>query len=666
MLAANTAVLRMDPDDPDALGAKLFLLIDTARTKDALDLVTSSAGHRSRFPFEYAYCLYKEGRIDDALQQLDNVPAQRALDRKRLEGQLYYRLERYDACIATYKELFAAPYHEDSVEAKANLVAAYVAAGKSEEIPAVLADIGCVSSQDESLEVSFNVACGMIASGRMQDARECLLKTRRIGEETLFDEGLEDDEVAEELAGVDAQIAYVDAVGADLEAATEGNRRVLDLDGPDDLANVVAAANGVLLQAGRDARDRKGAQESLRRLDPFLERSNGLLKVVSGLESRLGRATCVGVLTAYACGSLVANRTEHAREALRSLEKLYPGEKMSILLQASIAAREGKGKEAVALLVNNANRLAASPMQAVAVSLRAQLEGRSKEYLAAANSLGDCQTPVPVNEVEVPFSSAPAVVATRNALYKLGGRLDLAEKAALEAINHMEARTAGPTKDGAWALKQLAEVKLASGDLKASIENLVQLTRADGGAWEDAEVLKSLPRCIACLDPSRHSDLADMTGSSGETPFSGAGVDVDTLEAQIGSALTRDGYSFLSNQPEAAIQGDTQGENPRKEKRRKKKRKIIYPKGFDPEHPERSPLPDPERWLPKWQRTENKKLRKKRAKAGLVPGSQGGGKVDTSLDFSTKEAKEDTKVETKAPAPGKHKGKKKGGKKGKR
>ena len=78
----STAVLRIAPDDPDALAAKLFLLVDTARTKDALDLLATSAGHRSRFPFEYAYCLYKEGRIEDALRQLDNVPAQRALDRK--------------------------------------------------------------------------------------------------------------------------------------------------------------------------------------------------------------------------------------------------------------------------------------------------------------------------------------------------------------------------------------------------------------------------------------------------------------------------------------------------------------------------------------------------------------------------------------------------------
>ena len=37
------------------------------------------------------------------------------------------------------------------------------------------------------------------------------------------------------------------------------------------------------------------------------------------------------------------------------------------------------------------------------------------------------------------------------------------------------------------------------------------------------------------------------------------------------------------------------------------RRKIRYPKGFDPENP--GPPPDPERWLPKRERSEFKPLR---------------------------------------------------------
>ena len=44
----------------------------------------------------------------------------------------------------------------------------------------------------------------------------------------------------------------------------------------------------------------------------------------------------------------------------------------------------------------------------------------------------------------------------------------------------------------------------------------------------------------------------------------------------------------------------------------KKKKKPRYPKGFDPS--KSNAPPDPERWLPKWQRKAFKKLKKKKNK----------------------------------------------------
>ena len=44
--------------------------------------------------------------------------------------------------------------------------------------------------------------------------------------------------------------------------------------------------------------------------------------------------------------------------------------------------------------------------------------------------------------------------------------------------------------------------------------------------------------------------------------------------------------------------------------KRKRKQKTRLPKNFDPENP--GPPPDPERWLPKWQRSEYKRKRRNR------------------------------------------------------
>ena len=46
----------------------------------------------------------------------------------------------------------------------------------------------------------------------------------------------------------------------------------------------------------------------------------------------------------------------------------------------------------------------------------------------------------------------------------------------------------------------------------------------------------------------------------------------------------------------------------------KKKKKILYPKGFDSLNP--GLMPDPERWIPKWQRRKHFKKYKARGAQG--------------------------------------------------
>lgn len=54
-----------------------------------------------------------------------------------------------------------------------------------------------------------------------------------------------------------------------------------------------------------------------------------------------------------------------------------------------------------------------------------------------------------------------------------------------------------------------------------------------------------------------------------------------------------------------------------------RKRGKRLPKGYDPAKPNGGlPLPDPERWLPKWQRADFKKKRSRRRDGQAVKGSQ--------------------------------------------
>lgn len=620
--------MKISPDDFDAVACKVATLIDLRKTEEAKSLITSKADFIDRFAFELAYCLYRNGQLQESLTQLAKVPEEKSLDRKRLEGQLRYRLEEYDACIQVYREIFSPPYDEDSMEAKANLIAAYVASGRATDVPAALADIGC--SAHDGLELAFNVACGLLSVGSMNEAKEQLIAARRIGEETLFEEGLDDDEVAEELAGLDAQLAYIDAIEHRPLAAMEAYKAALDLEGPDDLSNVVTAANLVLCQIRIHSHDRKGAQEKLKDLEPFLERSSGLLKVKASLESRLGASTCQGILATYAAGSLASNKIDHAKEAVRSLETVYPGAPVGSLMNAAILARDGKTKEAMSTLHSKKERYVGSDIHLSSTALLAQLSAHSQDYTKAAELL---QT------LPDRYAHAPAVLATCCALYELQGDFESAKKTASLALQRSD--TAAKT----WALKKLANIEVSAGNLSGAAGYLLDLVKMDATAWEDPSILFVLPRCIACCDPSKHVDMGTVP-----TVFS-EDVDVDALESQAGNMLLK---------RRQANNEDDDGGHPSAEKKKKKKRKrkIRYPKDFDPDHP--GPLPDPERWLPKWQRAENRKLRKKKKDKDATRGSQGAGKVDMSLDRTAPSVSSTTTKATNSSMQSNKKKKKKG------
>lgn len=60
---------------------------------------------------------------------------------------------------------------------------------------------------------------------------------------------------------------------------------------------------------------------------------------------------------------------------------------------------------------------------------------------------------------------------------------------------------------------------------------------------------------------------------------------------------------------------------------KKKNKRVKYPKDFDASNPGQTP--DPERWLPKWQRSRFKKLAKK--KGIYLKGAQGDAQIDTDV-----------------------------------
>lgn len=170
------------------------------------------------------------------------------------------------------------------------------------------------------------------------------------------------------------------------------------------------------------------------------------------------------------------------------------------------------------------------------------------------------------------------------------------ESETLAQVVRIAARLAMQLKDRAFA----AEV------YQSYLENI------DGS---DYEALCGLVQALAVTDPERATEYAERL----QVPAFDH-LDPEELEAQ---PIPKVGAMFSQRRRDREDEAD--GKPVRVKKKRK--RKIRYPKGFDPENP--GPPPDPERWLPKRERSEFKKKMRKRDKH-LLRGPQG---AITTEDF---------------------------------
>lgn len=634
-LTSPTAVLKLSAGDSDAIAVKVSLLIDLGNAAEALQLIDATPSLATSLAYERAYCTYRLGRLQDALAALATVGSDRSSARLQLEAQVQYRLGNYTECVDLYSRLFKEHADtEGSPEIQTNVVAAHAVGGKASEIPSLMSALRI--TPQVSFEIGFNAACGLLEEGNLAAAEEALHLAKRVGEEQLYEDEMEEDEVETELTPIAGQLAYLGARQGKLSEAVEALREVVD--SGDQTVGAAAAIDLAAVLLRQRPGDRKAAAEGLKALESYVERSGGYLRVKSGLEGRLGISHSEALLSSYASAAIGANKLDIAREALRSIDKAHKGSASAALLQAALLARDGKVKEAAAALDEMSTTLAGSAAALAAHLARVQLAAAGGDTARAAALLAE----LPKEEL-----SRPAVVATRVALLEQSGDLDGAATVMRAAL-----QSAGDNAVAArWALRRLAALDIKRGDLEGAAIELQKLAANDPASLEDPELLSMLPRLVAACNPEAASDLAKRLPAAPVLPPS----EIDSLEAagasqRRGPAEVETAAAVVPGLKRKA--GDADGEK----KKKKRKKRIRLPKGFDPENP--GPLPDPERWLPKWQRAEAKKARKKRKDKDITKGSQGAGKVDASLDKSGPAAAEAAAAA--APAATGKSGKKKG------
>lgn len=683
-------ILKVVPNDPDALRSKVVLLIDQGNTEAALRLIDSSSDFLSSgaLSLERAYCLYRQGKLEEAFQALGSIDPAREVARLLLEGQLHYRMGNYGAAIQAYDVLYSMAEDGDakakalvkSAEVQANVVAAYVSDGRvgGDEVNNLLSH-KLHTTPRAGFELAFNVACGLLREDKMAEAREALTLARRVGEEALYEEDFGDeDDISAELLPVDAQLAYLTALehGAKPSSWDDALAQLLslsstlsgdkDFKGGDKLSRAVVAINLVGLLLRTRPGDRRAASEGLKALEPFIERRGGYLGAASSINLRLGVHHVEQLLVAYCAAAITAGKMETAREALRSLQK--HSSKAALLMHAALLTKENKPKEAIALLEKSE-----PDAQLPALFLRAQVEATR----SAVGGEGLSATLSALQVLPQSVRTRAGVLATQIALLSLQGDVDGALELIGQSIQSSEelervSETKGLGTHGqVWLRKKAADLEVGRGNLEAAMEYLTPLllmstlsstttTTRTAGIQEgitdviaqDEKLLMLVPWIVAAADESDEDSphacglekeklltvLADRFAlseldSEVSNPVVPSREELDVLETSLPAAALHS-HNKPSQAHAVTGQDDAVGVSKENRERKKKnrKRKKRYPQGYDPANP--PPPPDPERWLPKWQRSDAKKSKKKRKdkEKDMLKGSQGAGKVDASLD----------------------------------
>jgi len=601
----------MDSKNLTARKCRVFALLNLSRWSDALQVIDNAGSDKASLSFELAYCYYRLNRFQDALGAIGKAADDRSV---RLEAQVRYRMGDYEASAKMYEKLWKED--KDDTGLLVNTLASRVSGDRPAEALAVMSGPNA-ELLDESYELCFNMACALIDEGRLSEAETRLQEAKQLcsselqAAEDIPEEDAQILEDHEELAAIHTQRACVFQRRGMTDEANELYSRVLRQRGSDggevDVTVLAIACNNTIALRTEG----KSLFDSLKRINIASKES---------LEHKLTRKQTIEIAINKCLLLLQARRLDEARRELQRLKENFPGHPRVIMVQSAISYAEKKTKVCEETLQGY---LTEHPGDEDTLTALAQLYAQQRRFDRAVEVL--CQLPVRrrsqphtlqaiVSLHQKQKSPDKAVSCIRETIEFWTKSQASSDEESLGSVLRIAAQLALQLKDNAFAAEvfQLYLEKvdgtdvealcglvraLASTDIKKA-EQYAQRLKVPDYDHLDAEELEQAPiPKIAHLSTKKISKGRPAKDAEDDTAATGEEVDSDE---------------------DAAAEGDVK-------RKKKKKKHIRLPKNFDPENP--GPPPDPERWLPKRERTEYKKRMKKRDKH-LQRGPQGTMPVD--------------------------------------
>ncbi|XP_036121278.1 signal recognition particle subunit SRP72 isoform X2 [Molossus molossus] len=325
-------ILQINKDDVTALHCKVVCLIQNGSFKEALNVINTHTKvlANNSLSFEKAYCEYRLNRIENALKTIESA-SQQTDKLKELYGQVLYRLERYDECLAVYRDLVRNSQDDYDEERKTNLSAVVAAQSNWEKV--VPENLGL---QEGTHELCYNAACALIGQGQLSQAMKILQKAEDLCRCSLSEDsdGTEEDPQAE-LAIIHGQMAYILQLQGRTEEALQLYNQIIKLK-PTDVGLLAVIANNIIT-INKDQ-------------NVFDSKKKVKLTNAEGVEFKLSKKQLQAIEFNKALLAMYTNQAEQCRKISASLQSQSPEHLLPVLIQAAQLCREKQHTKAIELL----------------------------------------------------------------------------------------------------------------------------------------------------------------------------------------------------------------------------------------------------------------------------------------------------------------------------
>ncbi|XP_014226163.1 signal recognition particle subunit SRP72 [Trichogramma pretiosum] len=594
-LKTANRILSLSQEDESALHCKVVSFIQLSKFNDALQIINKYPKLLPKLEFEKAYCLYRLNQVSEAYKIIENIQNP-SLKIKELKAQILYRLEMYEDCFAMYREIIKNSNDEYEDERETNLAAVCVHLAMSDS------NIDTPVLREDTYELMYNSACQIIGSingdkTNLNKAEKKLRTAEKICKDSLEDDGATEEEIEDELAIIRVQLGYcLQLQGREKEAQALYIAALKKR--PDDISLVAVASNNVVtLNKDQNVFDSKKRMKSATQ---------------DGLEHKLTSKQRKSIAYNQCVLAYYTNQGEQCQSLCKNLIKEYPDMLINgVTVQAVQLAREGKSKEAVKLLDQYAKGENYLPIKLACVQL---LLGNEEKEDAIKVLEG-------LNETE---KSLPGIVSTLVTLHMANNDRAKASAVLKNAVNYYKKNKESTGSLGKlW--RQAADFHLRGGEVTVAAASLEELLAANPS---DTKTLAQLIAAYAQFNPTKAQALSKRLPSISDLTEL---ADVDALESSnwiIGMKVVKKKVEPSPGKPEALDK-----------KKKKRKRKTKLPKNYDP-----NVAPDPERWLPRHERSGFRKKRDRRNRDAAMKGTQGAA-TGASDQFDI------TKMSTSKPSP---------------